>query len=929
MAKKKKQKKRVTKKYTGGHSKPFAGMDFAAAFKIHQEGQIAQAEAAYRKIVEKAPKHAQAWLYLGAIQHTKKDFHRALEYMNKARDLGLNDESYLINAGMSLYFLKRFDEAYALFSKAVEFVPNIYEPHFYMGNSCYQLKKYKEAITHLTRALELAPDNDLIRFQLACSYQDNKQYTEAKGYFEKILERNPNDPRSNCGYGMCLVRLYQYDEGLAYAQKAIDADPNNPSILYNYANVLKDAGRINDAEAYYKKAIDIKPDCIEALLGMGRMLTDCGRFEESKDYFEKVMKIDPQYYSAYSSRGISCLKNNALGAVEWFDKALDIKPDADDVWMLKGYALNILGRSQEAEQCLRKAIELNPNSAEHFQNLSNILVTQGKVADSLEAARQSLALNPTNHLVYSNILLYMHYLAQASREELWQMHSNYDKMYREKFYPKIPPQYANPRDPEKRIRVGLVSADFRRHSCAYFLDPLIRNYDRQKLEIIAYASVKTPDIFTETIKGMCTEWRDILRFSNDQAAEIIKRDRIDILIDLGGHTADNRLPIFCKKPAPVQIAWLGYPDTTGLQCMDYRITDEVCDPPGTEKFSSERLIRFQGGFHCYGAFPDSPDVEESPVLKNGYITFGSFNNFAKASEETIFLWSEILKNAPESRLLLKALGLNDDWLRGEIFKKFANHGISEDRLEILGKTSKISDHLRTYNRVDIGLDTYPYNGTTTTVEALWMGVPVISMSGCTHASLVGESLLKNVGLADLAKHTPKDFVNTAVALSQNIELLQQLRSTMRERLQSSPLRNEKFFAYKFEMAMRETWRNFCKESPVAAKIFEPAPTVPGAGSAISLNFNSTTEQNGSDGLKLNFMNLGNEQPAVVTAPSGNQVSTSPAPVQAQAPAAVQEKETSDSSGLNLNFGTTQSKPKTNAPQNDESNNSGEGLKLKF
>jgi predicted O-linked N-acetylglucosamine transferase (SPINDLY family) len=347
----------------------------------------------------------------------------------------------------------------------------------------------------------------------------------------------------------------------------------------------------------------------------------------------------------------------------------------------------------------------------------------------------------------------------------------------------------------------------KRHSVAYFLQPLFEHHDREKFEITAYSNTDLADDVTEQLKRSCERWRDIVTMGDEQVAETILADEIDILIDLAGHTTGNRLAVFGRKPAPIQMTYLGYPNTTGLSSIDYRVTDELADPPGmTEAFHSEKLLRLPAPFLCYQPPGVAPDVVEPPMLRNGYVTFGSFNKAAKAGPETIALWSAVLRALPTSRLMMKSRGLASEGSRRRIIDAFASQGVSQDRLQLIEAEQPLAAHLAMYGQIDIALDTFPYHGTTTTCEAMWMGVPVVTRAGKTHVSRVGVSLLTAVGLSDLVAEADELFVAKAVAMTSKGAELTGLRAGLRDRMQASPLCDQGGFAKRFEVALRALWK---------------------------------------------------------------------------------------------------------------------------
>ena len=370
--------------------------------------------------------------------------------------------------------------------------------------------------------------------------------------------------------------------------------------------------------------------------------------------------------------------------------------------------------------------------------------------------------------------------------------------------------HKNDRSSTRRLKIGYVSPDFRRHSVNYFIEPVLASHNHDNFEVFCYSDVLTPDNVTERLQGYSNQWRDIKGMRDEEVTKLIRQDRIDILLDLAGHSANNRLQVFARKPAPVQVSWIGYPNTTGLSNIDYRIVDSYTDPPGlTDPFCSEKLIRMPESFLCYLPDKGSPDVRDLPAMKTGYVTFGSFNYFPKMSKETVIVWSAILKEVPDSRLIIKTRTLADSGTRQYAMDMFIKNGIASERIDLLAMKTSFEEHLDTYNSIDIALDTFPYNGTTTTCEALWMGVPVVTFAGNVHASRVGNSLLTNTGLYELVANSFEEYISIALNLARNQNNLQTLRESLRDKMSHSPLADAKKFIVNLENCYRKVWEQWC------------------------------------------------------------------------------------------------------------------------
>ncbi len=410
---------------------------------------------------------------------------------------------------------------------------------------------------------------------------------------------------------------------------------------------------------------------------------------------------------------------------------------------------------------------------------------------------------------HSNLLFTLNYLPHCSQEEIYRE----SRQWEEKQMVATPVrEHNNSAEKERRLRIGYVSPDFRAHSVAAFIEPVIKAHNREQVEVFCYANVLKPDEVSVRIQEASDHWLSITGIGDMDVVARIEADAIDILVDLAGHTGENRLTVFAHKPAPVQVTWLGYPNTTGMSIMDYRLTDGIADPVGAEEmFYTEELFRLKHGFLCYQADEFTPDVAQPPCLENGYVTFGSFNTLPKINPEVVKLWAKILHSVDGSHLLLKAKQLADVEIRQEYAKMFTAEGIAAERIEFHGFISQKEDHLGFYNRVDIGLDPFPYNGTTTTCEALWMGVPVITLLGTRHSERVGASILHNVGLDELVAESADAYIEIAREVANDRNSLVEMRQELRLQLQESYLLDSRAFTASLEKAYQRMWHVWCEQ----------------------------------------------------------------------------------------------------------------------
>jgi predicted O-linked N-acetylglucosamine transferase (SPINDLY family) len=435
-----------------------------------------------------------------------------------------------------------------------------------------------------------------------------------------------------------------------------------------------------------------------------------------------------------------------------------------------GAALLLVGRADEAERSFGLAIEEQPGFAE----------------------------------AHSNMLLAMHYRKGDDARVMYEAHLEWARQHARDL-PRPAAHAGRALEPARRLNVGYLSPDFRHHAVAWFIESVLAAHDRSRFRTFFYSTVTNPDAVTRRFMKLCDEWRDIHASSDDEAARLIRQDRIDILIDLAGHTGGGRPLLFARKPAPIQVNWLGHPNTTGLAQMDYRITDTYADPEGeADRHHTEKLVRLATGFFCYAPPPDAPDTGEPPVLASGQVTFGCFNNLAKVTPQMIELWARILRELPQARLVMVTHALGEESARRAIHGNFAGEGIAADRVKLFGPESH-GGLLGRYREVDVTLDTFPYHGHTTTCEALWMGVPVVTLAGRTHLSRVGVSILRRIGLSELIAATPEEYVRKAVTLARDPERLRELRAGMRQRMRGSPLLDAAAFARALESAYRAMW----------------------------------------------------------------------------------------------------------------------------
>jgi predicted O-linked N-acetylglucosamine transferase (SPINDLY family) len=481
-----------------------------------------------------------------------------------------------------------------------------------------------------------------------------------------------------------------------------------------------------------------------------------------------------------------------------------------------------MNQFEEAAAAYERALAIWPNFAEAAHGLGAALCDSGQVDRALVAYERAIALQPTNSAFQGNTAFARLYRVDVDPMASLNGLRQWDRLVAAPLKP-ASDTYVNDPDPNRPLRIGYVSPDFREHSVAYFLFGLLANHSPREFEVFCYSNLAKGDAVTEEIKRKCAQWRDVIGMDDEKLAALIRRDQIDLLIDLAGHTANNRLMVFARKPAPIQLTYLGYPGSTGLSAMDYRLTDNYLDPPGqTEQFNSEQLARLPRTFACYVPPEKAPAVSELPAKSRGFVTFGVFANLAKVTDHSLKVWAEILNQIPRSKLIMMGKGMSGESAAAHIKQKLSEAGISADRLTIAG-TLKLEKYLQAHGDVDLLLDTFPVNGHTVTCHALWMGVPVVSLSGRTYCERLGTSVLSNLQLNELIARTPEQYVRIAVDLAKDFGRLAELRAGMRKRMARSPIMDHAGFARDVESLYRELWRKW------VAPAISPSPGTPGEG----------------------------------------------------------------------------------------------------
>ena len=571
---------------------------------------------------------------------------------------------------------------------------------------------------------------------------------------------------------------------------------------------LLEEGRLKEAESVAREACIARPDDAQPRQLLGHVLSQRGEFSSAIVALEQAREIDPDNAEVHYALGRAHFGRYAfVASIAAFRSSLDVAPKWPPPWVSLADALAAIDSVDAAEDAYRRALELSPDLAVAHYNYGNLLLRLGRADEAVSAYKRALELKPGFKGAHTNLVYALNFLNSCTPEQVFEAHVAWAREHAEPLTAKAEP-HARPRRSRQPLRVGYVSPNFRAHAVTYFFEPVLRHHDSHAFRVYCYADVKLPDATTARLRGYGAIWTDVAGRSDEDVAARIRRDGIDILVDLTGLTENDRLLLFARKPAPIQITWNGYANTTGMTAIDYRITDAYADPPGpSDALHVERLLRLPEIYMPFEAPREDVAPAGPPSLERGFCTFGSFNAISKLNDRTIRLWSRILAALPSARLMM--LTVPQGRTRERIVAAFASQGVTADRLDLRPRLDHAA-FLAAHNDADIALDAFPFHGTTTTAHTLWMGVPLITLSGRVHAGRVGVSMLSNAGLSDLVARSEDDYVALAVELARDGARLQDLRRTLRARMCASPNMDGARFTRHLEDAYRKVWAAYCE-----------------------------------------------------------------------------------------------------------------------
>ncbi len=807
-----------------------AERELEALLALYQQGRYDQAEPLARDLVRDHPRHAAAWKLLAALQRQRGRPLEALATLQHAAMLAPGDAEVHGNLGNALRSLGRLEEAVASYRQALQLQPAFFEVQVNLGNTLRELGQLPQACACYEAALALRPQDAVAHNNLGLALNELGQPRLAEQHCRQALALQPDFAEAHNNLALVLLEQGLPEQAQASCLCALALKPDHASAHNNLGNAWKALGQPERAQASYRQALALKPDYAEACNNLGSVLHELHRQDEAEAALRQALRLRPGYAAALSNLGAvlhergrsvealalhrQALQNqpghatshnnlgillNDLGrrddAITSYQQALQLDPRQADTHNNLGVVLNDIGRQDEAIASFRQALTLRPDYPEAHNNLGTALKDLGRFDEALDSFRRALELRPDYAEAHDNLLFVLNYHPDKSAEEVFAAYAQYDRQFGS---PAAtgggPAPYT--RTGGQRLRVGYVSPDFRQHSCMYFLEPLLAGHDKRVVEVFAYAELAAEDATTARYRGYVDHWVPTRGLSDDALARRIQEDRIDILVDLAGHTRGNRLRVFAAKPAPVAVSWLGFGCTTGLRAVDYFLGDAQVAPAGCEALFSETPWRLDGPGLVYRPAPGMGDPGPLPALRNGYVTFGTLTRAVRINHRTLAAWAAILHRVPDARLIINSGDFRSAHNQEALAQRFAPLGIARERL-MIGYHSPAWDVLR---ETDISLDCFPHNSGTTLFESLYMGVPFVSLAGRPGVGRLGCAILHGAGHPEWSADSEQDYVARAVALAQDAAQLAATRAALRGQMARSPLMDEAGFVRQVEAA---------------------------------------------------------------------------------------------------------------------------------
>jgi protein O-GlcNAc transferase len=745
-----------------------------AATEQHRAGNLGQARGLYDEVLKVAPTHTLALFRSGLLELQDGRPAVGLGRIGQAIDADPNDARFRVGQGQAFQALSRWDEAIQAYESALHLQPDFPQISNSLGVCLQRSGRLAQSATAYRLALAEQPGSAAVMANLGTVLREMGELNEATELLRAAAELEPSVASHAVNLGIALCNQRDFTAAERVLSQALALAPGDADAAFNLGNALHALGRSTQAVERYRQALALRPNYVDAQINLGNVYTEIGEFSSGLAAYEAAMIARPDSVAAMNNAG--CL-------------------------------LRTLGRTDEAEDMLLRALHIEAGRAALHDNLGNVYKDAGALDDAIDHYRRALELDPSGAATHSN-LAYALSFQSAQPGPILEECLRWNERFAAGLHGAARSR-ENDADPHRRLKVGYVSPDFRDHCQSLFTIPLLSRHDHEGFEIHCYSSVKRPDALTSRIAGYADLWREVRSLDDEALCRLIREDRIDILVDLTMHMAGGRPSVFARKPAPIQIAWLAYPGTTGIGAMDYRLSDPRLDPEDFDSHYSERTLRLADSFWCYDPLTDEPKINALPAIARGYLTLGCLNNPCKLTDHTLLLWGDVMRALPTARLALMA---PPGCHRRRLLQRLETQGVASERVDFHPFRPR-TDYLRTYHDIDLGLDTFPYNGHTTSLDSFWMGVPVVTRIGQTSVGRGGLSQLFQLDLPELAAESDDAFVRIAVALGSDPERLARLRRELRPRLERSALMDASRFARQIEDAYRSVWKAYCEAAP--------------------------------------------------------------------------------------------------------------------
>ncbi|HEV3302441.1 MAG TPA: tetratricopeptide repeat protein [Planctomycetaceae bacterium] len=783
------------------------GETFAHALRLHRAGRAGDAARLYRQILADQADHAGALHLLGVAALECGQPQEALDWLQCAIVVVPRNAVYHLSLGQALTTVGRLEDAIDAFRQATEFSPDMVEAWFALGLTLQSGGRRLDAVRAYERVLELRPDHADACNNLGSTFDQLGELEKAIAIYRRSLELEPDRAMTLNNLGSALSRSGRLEEAIAVGRRVVARQPNFAAAFNNLGLALTSSRRLNEAVDALRRAVTLNPDFAEAWYNLANAFQKQAEFTEAAASYRRALELRSDWPEAYINLGNALLALREFGeAAISYTKALAVRPDDVDALNNLGSAQRDLGRVDEAIDSFQRCLSLRPDFHVAHCNLGNALRDSGQIEAAVASYKRAIESCPTDTISHSNLGYAVHFHPGYDGAAILQENLRWNAIHAARLWDRSG-SHLNGRDPERRLRIGYIGADFRDHCQSLFTIPLFSRHDRERFEITCYANVPRPDSVTRQIMQCADRWRVIAGHSDHAVADEIRADRIDVLVDLTMHMSNGRPLVLARKPAPVQVAYLAYPGTTGLAAVDYRLTDPHLDPPGeSDADYAEKSLRLPETFWCYDPLTDRPSPGPLPAIAAGGITFGCLNNFSKVNPTAVALWARVLNAVADSRLLLLSPRGKH---REQVLDQLDHAKLEPSRIEFVEYRPR-PRYLDLYRQIDVGLDTIPYNGHTTSLDSLWMGVPVVTRVGRTAVGRAGWSQLSNLGLSALAGWSDDEFVAIATGLARDLPRLGELRARLRTRMQQSPLMDAPRFARHVESAYRQMWREWCE-----------------------------------------------------------------------------------------------------------------------